>query len=280
MQQLLTQALQQGTHVMRDVCDPQGSTTAELLKHSRAADKQQRWLDVVQQLLSMRAAQALPAGALGELLQCTLSHGLLAATEFLLVLPAAQQLGAASMEQLLSECLSLNPKHFAHRQITQHRLLELLVQQPAVTQLDAKAVSRLLLRLGNSLSAGSHTHSADALAGNPRDPGDVLAGLLAALPCVRQCDADRMTVVLSAAVQARVHPRVLELLLKAPASTALSTEQLKKLLSVCAQHCYGQALDLVLQHPAAPLACTDAQVQLYASLMETLCSPSPAMHMP
>lgn len=37
MQQLLTQALQQGTHVMRDVCEPQGSTTAELLKLSRAS---------------------------------------------------------------------------------------------------------------------------------------------------------------------------------------------------------------------------------------------------
>lgn len=228
----------------------------------------------------MRAAQALPAGALGELLQCSVSHGVLAATEFLLALPAAQQLGAAAMEQLLSECLLLNVQHFAHRQITQHRLLELLAQQPAATQLDAKAVSRLLLWLGNSMSAGSHTHSADALAGNPRDPGGLLAGLLAASPGVRQCDADGMAVVLSAAVQAGVHPRVLELLLKTPASAALSTEQLTKLLSICAQHCYGQAFDLVLQHPAAPSACTDAQVQLYASLMETLCSPSAAMHMP
>lgn len=286
MQHLLTRALEHATHVLRDAvgsCD----IFNEALKLSRAKEKQQRWLDVVHQLLSMRAAQTMPAGALAPLLQCSVAHGVLAATEALLALPAAQQLGSAVVEQLLSECLALNTEQFANRHAARRLLAELLVQQPAAARLDAPAVSRLLLRYGAVAAArGRAVQPPDRLLGaaecvtsvtDAYDAGGVLAGLLVGLPGVRQCDTAGAALLLSAAVQARVHPHVLELLLQAPAAAALSAAQLKKLLSVCAQHCYGKAFSLVLQHPAAP-ACTDAQVQLYASLMETLSPSSPPLH--
>lgn len=288
LQRLILQAIPKATHVTKDVLHPNSSwrySYGQELRKAEEAERESRG-KIVLQLLSLPAAQDLTAGQLSELLQGAVQHGVLAVAEAFLALPAAQQLSEDQIEQLLEGCLLQNVRQYVEGRDgqRQRQLLKLLLRQPAAAKLDAEALSRLLLQYGalnaaavNTFDMLSSSNCVAAVKEGVEFTFEFVQALLDA-GVVTQLDAAGVAVMLAAAIEAtkygdlhaedyeRVQQQVVETLLSAaPAAAQMSAAQVRKLLSVCAQHQSCAAFELLLEHPAAPPK-GDEQVQMYSAM--------------